>query len=213
MTESNQREVILSIETAVEGGSLSILADETEIDGWSGTQEISKAEDVLEQIAKLLRENNVNRNQIKLISVSKDVGSLTGQKIGLALAKGLTKSLKCGLVEISVLEALLLEIKENFEGECITAVASGRNNIWWQIFTMENEIMYKKNSNPQISSNDEFYKIIKQIDFKKIVFSSEIFRKKRQISGVFLIQNNEIYIPTKRILANLIGLCAAKSSV
>ncbi len=134
MTEQNERKVILSIETAAQGGSLSILANGKEIDGWCGTLEISKAEDVLEQIAKLLRENNILKSQIKLIVISKDAGSSTGQKIGLALAKGLTKSIKCDLVEISVMEALLFEIKENAEGTFVTAAANGKNYICWQVF-------------------------------------------------------------------------------
>lgn len=213
MTEPNEREVILSIETAVEGGSLSVLRNEIEIDGWSGTLEISKAEDVLEQTAKLLSENNIERNQIKLISVSKDVGSLTGRKIGLALAKGLTKSLKCGLVEISLLEALLLEVKENFEGACVTAAASGRNNIWWQIFRMENDNCFKETSSPQISSKDEFYKIIKQIDFEKSVFASDILRKDLQISNASLNQKQRRYIISKLSPANIIGLKAYQTRV
>ncbi len=205
MTELIKGEVILSIETAVEGGSLSIWANRSEIDGWSGTSEISKAEDVLERIAKLLRVNSIDRNQIKLIGVSKDVGSLTGRKIGLALAKGLTKSLKCDLVEISVLEALLTEIKGNFEGECITAVTGGRDNIWWQIFDIRNDIFFEKAATPEICSADEFCKILGRINFRKLVFSSDVAKKNPQIFDALVNIRQEKYNISKMSLASNIA--------
>ncbi len=49
-------QILLSIETSVNGGSLAILSAEGSIAEWKGRQEISKAEDVLEQIASLFRD-------------------------------------------------------------------------------------------------------------------------------------------------------------
>ncbi len=165
-------ELILSIETAVEGGSLSILANQTEIDGWIGTQEISKAEDVLEQISNLLKKNNINKEQIKVISVSRGAGSLTGEKIGLAIARGLAKSFNCRLAEISVFESLLMELRAETRGIYLTAVPSSKNHVQWQIFSPDNDFSHKKNSNPQISDKEEFAEKIKKIDVQKVFLSS-----------------------------------------
>jgi tRNA A37 threonylcarbamoyladenosine modification protein TsaB len=210
MIELTKREVILSIETAVQGGSLSILENGGEIEGWRGTLEISKAEDVLEEIARLLRENDIARNQIKLIVISKDVGSLTGQKIGSALAKGLRKSLGCELIEISVMESLLLQVRENSKDEFVTAVANGKNYIYWQVFKKQNN-SFNEMLTPQISTCDEFYKIMEKSYYRKIIFSSVSVRDNAHLA--FILSNKEKieFIVSKQSLANLIGLKAIES--
>jgi len=167
-----EKKIILSIETTVAGGSLSILANNYEPDGWIGSRSVSKAEDILEQIAILLRTNNIKREHIKLIGVSKGSGSLTGEKIGLALARGLAKSLKCRLVEISVFESLLMEIGCKLEGEYLTAIPLGKNQVQWQEFTAKNNFYFKKNSSPQVSHISELINKIKKFDDTRAVLAS-----------------------------------------
>ena len=211
MIKLTERQVILSIESAVQGGSLSILANGSEIESWSGTLNISKAEDILQQIDRLLRENRIDKNQIKLIVTSKDVGSSTGQKIGSALAKGLCKSLKCVSVEISVMEALLREVKECPDGKFVTAVANGRNYIWWQVFVKQN-CCFDETTYPQISTFDDFYRHIKENSYSRIVFSfdsavnndSQLFTSSIEEKGKFVISGKN--------LATVIGLMAISNA-
>jgi len=168
----SDKKFILSIETAVEGGSLSILANQVEVDGWIGAQQISKAEDVLEQISTLLKDNKISKEQINLIAISKGAGSLTGEKIGLALAKGLSKSLKCRLVEVSVFESLLLELTNRSEGNYFTAIPLGKDKIQWQSYsTANNGKVHFGNTIPQISTIDEFFKILKNSDGKNTILA------------------------------------------
>ncbi len=132
MKEVKNREITLSIETAIGGGSLAIFEDRRWIAVWTGGRQVSKAEDLLERIAELLTENNIVKEQLKLICVSKGIGSLTGEKIGRAVAKGLSKAFGCRLVEISVLDALLSELPSAFSGQVITAVPIGKDRIVWR---------------------------------------------------------------------------------
>jgi len=211
MIETNKREVILSIETAVQGGSLSIIANGYEIDGWRGVLEISKAEDFLEQIGNLLRVNNIDVSQIKLIVISQVMGNSTGQKIGVALAKGLRKSLKCGLAEISVMEALLLEINEDSHGQFMTAAASGKNYICWQLFDKKNDKTFKKILGPRVSTKEEFYQLVKENHYRNIIFCSDSASSARNFSHLSSILSNEEkreFVISKHRLAYLIGLKA-----
>lgn len=208
MIEPNKKEIILSIETAVQGGSLAILANGNEVDGWRGTLEISKAEDFLEQIANLLRVNNVAVSQIKMIVISKGAGISTGQKIGIALAKGLRKSLKCDLTEISITEALLLEIKGNSQGQFLTAAVSGKNHICWELFEKKNGQIFENIIGPLVVTNDEFCQLAEKKQYSKIVFSSDIEKIFSRHAPILLNEGRRKIIISKQKLAFLIGLKA-----
>ena len=97
-----KKNIILSIETAAGGGSLTLYRDEAEIDRWAGAKDVSKAEDILEQISDLLKKNKIEKKQIRSINVSSRSGSLTGTKICLAIAKGLSSALAIEVVENSI---------------------------------------------------------------------------------------------------------------
>lgn len=129
-------QIVLSIETGVRGGSLSLLKNRSEIDGWIGEDKVSKAEDVLEQTADLLKRNNIDRRDINLITISQGPGSATGLRIGEALALGLRKSTGCDLKSVPLLEAMA-ERRERFDNSA-SAIPFGKNQIYWQIHSKEN---------------------------------------------------------------------------
>lgn len=117
------RNIVLSIETSVQGGSISLLENETEVDFWQGSGSVSKAEDILIELSRLLDKNTIEKNQIKQIVISRGPGSFTGTRIGLAIVLGLKKTLNCDIFGVSVLEAMA------FKSECnkniITAIPVG----------------------------------------------------------------------------------------
>ncbi len=102
-----ERKIILSIETAIEGGSISIIEGKDEIDFWIGNKESLKAEVFLLEISKILDKNKIEKKNIKSIIVSNGPGSSTGLKIGLATARGLGTVLNCEVIEVSLFEAVL----------------------------------------------------------------------------------------------------------
>lgn len=131
--------IVLAVETAFAGGSLSLFVNDYEIDCWTGAKEISKAEDILLGIDELLKKNNFERININTIIVAREIGGLTGLRIGQALGRGLSKSLNCEYREISVLESLL--IKRNKDGIIVTAVKFNDVEVWYEIFRAENNIV------------------------------------------------------------------------
>lgn len=114
------KNLILAIESAIGGGSLSVREGSREIDSWIGTSGISKAEDMLDGFSQLLKRNHLGKERIGLIAYSVEFGSPTGLKIGAALAFGLAKSLECRLSGISLSGVLTdissekLKTAENF---------------------------------------------------------------------------------------------------
>lgn len=205
MNNFRKENIILSIETIVEGGSLSILKDGKEFDSWFGTVEVSKAEDVLEQISRLFENNGLERREITTIIFSKGVENLTGGKIGAAIAKGLAKALKCRLIGVSLFESLLLIIRDREDGEYLTAVPVGKQYINWHRFSKKGEFFYQEQSNPEISVREEFYRKLKGKDFKNIVSIPSL--SKLDETGSANEQHNEnSFIFYEQSLAKLNGI-------
>jgi tRNA A37 threonylcarbamoyladenosine modification protein TsaB len=129
----NKSGITLSIETAIQGGSLSILIGDKEIDFWVGSRDVSRSEDILEQISILLRRNKIEKKHIDLIVTSHSIGSHTGLRIGLATVLGLSKALdNCKIVEISILTAITGSVKA--DGRIIAAISNNNRDIIFQIF-------------------------------------------------------------------------------
>jgi tRNA A37 threonylcarbamoyladenosine modification protein TsaB len=133
----NNARIVLSIETGVCGGSLSLIKNRGEIDSWIGREKVSKAEDVLEQAANLLKRNRVATDEINLVTISRGPGSAIGLRIGEALALGLRKSSQCLLKAVLILEAMAEESKHLKSSA--SAIPFGKNQIYWQVQSKEDE--------------------------------------------------------------------------
>lgn len=127
---SNPKSITLALESAIAGGSISLLDDGNEIDHWIGHSDVSKAEDLLINIDELVRRNEFTLGDIGLIAISAGPGSFTGIRIGLATALGLKKGLGVPMASVSALEAVALSSAEN----SLVAVPMGRNSVCLQEF-------------------------------------------------------------------------------
>jgi tRNA threonylcarbamoyladenosine biosynthesis protein TsaB len=105
----SEDDLILGIESAVAGGSLSLYRAEAELGTWTGEDEPLRAEDVLLRIHDLLDEAGVKKTELTRIAVSAGPGSFTGIRVGIATALGLKKALQVELSSFSVLEAMAAE--------------------------------------------------------------------------------------------------------
>lgn len=206
MKKLTDREVILSIETAAGSGSLSLLENSREIGGWSGTQEISKAEDILEQISKLLSINKIENKSVKLICLSSGTGSSTGEKIGWAIGKGLAKAFGCRLLGVSVLESLLLEIESEPNGEYITVLPCGKNLICRQKFIKSGK-SFLATTAVEVSETFEFFMLAESFGCKKIVVAVNAADNLRRL---FTDAGKKLFIESKCTLANLNGRAASR---
>lgn len=207
----SKKELTLAIETALQGGSISLLrAGGVELDCWIGAGEISKSEDVLEQIEKILARHGLGKKGIKRIIVSRGPGSYTGVRIGMAIAIGLKKALDCELSAVSVWRGMLLADKETAvcaEKKIIIAVPAGRNQICWQIF---NDYQLSKNDEPspaQFSTIDGFLTICRAREHRtgiKIILHQKLYFDLEKISSNRFAANN-ILINSGENIAALIG--------
>ena len=104
--------IVLSIETSLKRGSLSLFSGSgeyseiSEIGDWQGNETVSRSEDLVSGIQQLFDQNRLNIQQLDLIAVSLGPGSFTGLRVGLAIAKGLNLATNCQLSGVPILTAM-----------------------------------------------------------------------------------------------------------
>ncbi len=135
----NRPRVILAIESAISGGSLSLLRDGIEISHWIGSASVSKAEDLLVNIDAMLRSSGVSKGNISMVAVSAGPSSFTGIRIGLATALGLKNGLGIEMSNVSALTAMAAAA--DVQGSSAVAVPTGRNAICIQEFTNNGNLL------------------------------------------------------------------------
>jgi len=97
---------ILGVESGLAGGSVAIFSEEKCIDSRAGEKTLSRSEDLLVLIEEILAENDLQKRELASIIVSDGPGSITGVRIGLATARGLSDALAIPARRFSVLDAL-----------------------------------------------------------------------------------------------------------
>lgn len=199
----SEKTITLSLETAIGGGSISILEEGTEVDSWVGESRAFGSENVLAQIESLLRKNRISKNQIGLIAFSKGPGSFTGLRIGLALTKGFQKSLRCDVKCVSVLEAMTFTSEPS--KNMLTAIPFGNKQICHQFFKAEKDNSLS-GEQIKISSSDAFTKELADIKTPENiilvlhtkVFEENEFSVSRDVwNGFYKVEN--VFNPAKNI--------------
>ena len=172
MTDTEQ--VILAIESAICGGSISLLKNGREIANWIGTSNVSKAEDLLVNIDALLTANNISRHEIDLIAVSAGPGSFTGIRIGLATALGLKAGLGIKMSSESALKAMVYATTA--AQHVIAAVPAGRNSVCLQKFQIiENEVTTL--DQPRTLTDEHFFEFVRDEKDTNFMLHSSLFEK------------------------------------
>ncbi len=128
---------VLGLETGIDGGSVSILDGGVLIDSVEGSGDISKSEDLLSMLDGLLRKHGLEKKGLGQIVISDEPGSLTGIRIGLATAKGLSDALDVPVWKISILEALAKSAGS--AGRVLSAIVDRKNTIYFREYFMDDE--------------------------------------------------------------------------
>jgi len=132
MKNDKQSVLTLAIESAILGGSLSLLSGEQELDFWTGEDKVSRAEELLPNIIRILERQKIDLKMIGRVAVSLGPGSFTGIRIGIATAHGLKDSLNIPCVGVSSLEAMAASVAT--VERVIAALPIGRDFICTQVF-------------------------------------------------------------------------------
>lgn len=162
----NTGQITLAIESAIRGGSVSLIADGREIANWIGSTDVSKAEDLLADIDAMLTQNGFTIRDITHAAVSAGPGSFTGIRIGIATALGLKTGLGIPMSSASALEAMART--SNFHNEAVIAVPVGRNAICVQRYSSQGPL-----DDPRSVSFEDFEKELEEK--KQFVLHGSLF--------------------------------------
>ena len=135
---THKEPLTLAIESAIRGGSISLIEDGREKANWIGSTDVSKAEELLANIDAMLKANGLTVRDVGHVAVSAGPGSFTGIRIGLATALGLSRGLAIPLSSVSALSAMAETCE--FHGDAIVAIPVGRSGICKQMFTREGQL-------------------------------------------------------------------------
>ncbi len=138
---SSQPKIVLAIEAAISGGSISLLEGGIEAASWHGDAGESRGEDLLPNIAKLLEQTNIEKSSLNAVAVSNGPGSYTGIRIGLATALGLKNALEIECIGVSLLYSIAYAHSQLRKS--IVAVPIGRDQICLQSFERIDESIFE----------------------------------------------------------------------
>jgi tRNA threonylcarbamoyl adenosine modification protein YeaZ len=126
----DRKRLILGLESAIAGGSISLVSDGREVASHVGVGNFVKAESFVKLIDQILSENDISLGDVTEIVVSRGPGSYTGIRVALSTVLGLVAATRIAVLGITVLEAL----SELAEGRRLVSVPIGRGMICCQSF-------------------------------------------------------------------------------
>lgn len=168
------KDLTISIESAIAGGSLSLYKKNIEnfvnIKTVSSNGDRSRAEDIVPLIASLLEDQGSDIADLSRIIVSAGPGSYTGIRIGIATALGIADSRGIPLSKISLLAAIAFSSGNE---RSATIVPVGRGTMCVQAF--DNDAKVQKLLSPPISvsSVEDGLAAVKDIDDSLTLFAAD----------------------------------------
>lgn len=163
--------------------------------------DVSRAEDLLPNIEKLLNASFVKLEEIDRIAVSRGPGSYTGIRIGISTALGLARALNLSCFGVSVLEAMA--ILGGHSRKIITAVPFSKNEVVWQKFELYEETHYEKVCSENVVTFGDFYSAIESMTADAIILHEDLCRDVKDRS-VKILDEAQV-INAGKVLAGLIG--------
>jgi len=189
-----ERKIVLSIETAIEGGSISIMEGEEEIDFWKGVKEGLKAENFLDEISRVLDKNKIEKKYIKFITVSTGPGSFTGIKIGLATAMGLGTALNCEVIKVSLLDAILKFVNFDKDGKAFVILSVGKNLFFLEKVKFINLYALKEFEKNKALTIEKLTEELKLLSNNQIIVQRGIFESHNNLISNSIKKSNKIII-------------------
>ena len=119
---------LLSIESAIAGGSIALFDSSELIAARSGDGSVSRAEDLLPNIVSMLEEAGIAKNELFRVAVSLGPGSYTGLRIGIATVIGLKRGLDIEYVGLPLFDAIAAEYPDS-----AIAVPMGKSDVCFAV--------------------------------------------------------------------------------
>ncbi len=189
-----ERKIILSIETAIKGGSISVIEDKDEIDFWEGSREGLKAEDFLGEISKILDKNKIEKKNIKLLTVSNGPGSSTGIKIGLATARGLGTALNCEVIEVSLLRAILKFVNIDGNGKAVIVLPISKSFFVLEKVQFVNPDVLKEFRKTEAFTIEKLFEELELLSDTRIIFDRKTFESYNNLLSNSIDESNRLIV-------------------
>lgn len=172
MTDKN---FILSLETTVGGGSISLLENIREIDFKLGSGRVSKAADILYEVEELLVSNGIEKKDLRLITISNGFGSFTGARVGWAMAKGIGRSLGCRVLGVPLLEAMCLI--EGATDKILVCIPNGNREVCFQEFKVGKNSLKIVSIKPEFTKMESFKELIEKEFDKTLIIENYLYER------------------------------------
>ncbi len=176
---TNLPRTILAIESAICGGSISLIENGVEIRNWIGSSSVSKAEDLLVNIDAILTSTGVSRHDIDMVAVSAGPGSFTGIRIGLATALGFQDGLGIAMSSESALRAMAFQRPENITA----ALPVGRGSVCVQSFRSV-DAQPVAVDHPQAMPDETFFDLVHNARDTNFILHESLYLRVAQMSVV-----------------------------
>ncbi|MEP6946263.1 MAG: tRNA (adenosine(37)-N6)-threonylcarbamoyltransferase complex dimerization subunit type 1 TsaB [Acidobacteriota bacterium] len=192
--------ITLAIEASIEGGSVALFNGSDRIDGTVESTGVSRAEDILPTIDRLLSRNDLNVGSLSDVIVGAGPGSFTGIRIGISTAMGIAAAVKIPVRRFSSLEALACAA--DTAGPLTVALPVGRGMVCVQEFN-GNSGGVMPTTDPLPLTYEEFARLVSTQPLRTFVVSDSIFQRSD-------IRIRDEMINVGNDLASLFGRFAAK---
>lgn len=167
--------ITLALESAIAGGSISLLDGDEEIARWLGSSDVSKAEELLANIDAIAKDSGISRRDFGLIAVSAGPGSFTGIRIGLSTVFGLKTGLGVKMQSVSALEAIAATAGDK---AVVVAVPMGRNSVCLQHFSPGTT------DHPYTLDHDRFVELVRQDNQTNYLVHDTLYSAEVQLPSV-----------------------------
>jgi len=156
---------MLGLESAVEGGSISLVQNDRELDSYIGSDSFVKGEKLLSVIDQILVKNKFSLRDVTKILVSRGPGSYTGIRLALSTVLGLHSATGIECLGMTILEALSYAVGV----PCLTAVPVGRGIVCCQSFDHGNF------SEPMLFSEMEYRSEVSRVSHRTVLAHEQLF--------------------------------------
>lgn len=191
--------ITLAIEASIEGGSVALFRGPERIDGSVGATGVSRAEDILPTLDRLLSQNDLHVRSLSDVIVGAGPGSFTGIRIGISTALGIAAAARIPVRKFSSLEAIACAAETT--GPLTAALPVGRGMVCVQEFIAGPAGVVPSNG-PFPLTNDEFAHMVSTQPLRTYAISNSIFQQSEENIRASLVNVDDD-------LASLFGRFAA----
>lgn len=184
----------LTLDTVSLTPSVSLFYENREVDSWTGMEKAS--DNVLTSVLYLLKKHNLRMRDISKLIVTVGPGSLTGIRIGLATAKGLSFGSKVKCIGVSNLSALAAYAFASSEAETARVfIVGSQQRVVFQDFLRTSDLSFISTAEPQLLMNSDLLNYLGDQELNIIYCRKEVNSITEQMISKYC-RDRVIYAPS-----------------